>query len=143
MKIRAAGILIYRTTPAGPEILLLKSSKNGKWSPTKGQADSKHESDKEVALRETFEESGVKEEQLKFVQGFEEEMQYKTHGMIKNSTYFVAEILDRDFAVKVSFEHTEFVWADETLTRELLGRRTGQGWEQLLDKVFANLKSCE
>uniref|UniRef100_A0A915J1A0 Nudix hydrolase domain-containing protein n=1 Tax=Romanomermis culicivorax TaxID=13658 RepID=A0A915J1A0_ROMCU len=61
---RAAGFIIYREnlskTSKIYQFLLLKCAKNGHWTPPKGHVDP-GENEYETAVRETREESGLRE----------------------------------------------------------------------------------
>ncbi len=59
--VRAAGCLVYRTSPAGPEVLLVHRPRYGDWSFPKGKREP-GESDLACALREVEEETGFRGE---------------------------------------------------------------------------------
>jgi len=71
MTTRASGLLIYRKSVAQQfEFLLLKCSRAGHWTPPKGHVDA-GENERQTAIRETREESGLLENQYKIDDRFE------------------------------------------------------------------------
>jgi 8-oxo-dGTP pyrophosphatase MutT (NUDIX family) len=87
---------------------LLLHYEEGHWDFPKGRAE-QGENEKETALREIREETGV---QVEFVPGFRKEIDYfLTRGQEKVSkkvAFFLARALSRD--VSLSFEHLDYKW---------------------------------
>ena len=119
---RAAGFVVFRRLENAPvEFLLLKASYGTKhWTPPKGHVDP-GESDFETALRETVEESGLEAKHLEQVKDFKVELKYDVPGRGKNAgkivpktvIYFLAKLIDPEkVEVKLSEEHTDFIWAE-------------------------------
>lgn len=79
------------------------------WDFSKGHIK-KTEEDLETAKREVFEETGL--EDIKFVEGFKEEIKYffKAQGktIFKTVVFYLAETKEKN--VKISFEHIGFKW---------------------------------
>lgn len=69
------------------------------------------EDDLTTALRETKEEAGLGEEQLKVVDGFLQELRYEVRGKPKEVLYWLAELRDTGTAVTLSDEHQDYRWA--------------------------------
>jgi 8-oxo-dGTP pyrophosphatase MutT (NUDIX family) len=68
--------------------VLVKSSANGDWGLPKGHVE-KNETEKETALREILEETGVRAE---IVEGFREQIEYvMPNGAKKQAAYFAAK----------------------------------------------------
>lgn len=127
MRLRAAGVVVFRRDGDGgrPRFLLLKTAKDGHWSPPKGHLDA-GEGEREGALRETLEESGFALEALD--PDFREEVRYtvtrKGKRVEKAVVYFLAEAPPGADA-RLSDEHTELRWATLDEARQLLP------WENL------------
>lgn len=72
----------------------------------------KNETPKKAALRELKEETGIKENQISFVKGFKEEINYsfkrKKEIVTKKVTFFLAKTSREN--IKISFEHKNFFW---------------------------------
>ncbi len=112
---KSSGFVVYRLKDKKPLFLLLKySTKNneeGHWGFPKGHLE-KEEDLLETAKRELFEETGIKEEEIKVQSGFKEWNKYffkkdeKT--VFKIVFYFLAETKKK--RVKLSSEHTDFKW---------------------------------
>ncbi|OGZ28482.1 MAG: hypothetical protein A2427_02130 [Candidatus Nealsonbacteria bacterium RIFOXYC1_FULL_40_7] len=113
-KERSAGIIIFRIEGSERRYLLLKYNA-GHWDFPKGHVEG-GETDGEAAVRETAEETGIKD--IKILQGFKEEIRYHFRGKHKNRkilidkevVFFLAETKIKD--VKISFEHKGFEWLD-------------------------------
>ena len=66
----------------------------------------------EAALRETWEESGFAASQLRRVDGFRRDIDYRVRGYTKRVTYFLAELIEPEADVSLSSrEHVAFKWA--------------------------------
>ncbi|SCQ16460.1 bis(5'-nucleosyl)-tetraphosphatase [asymmetrical], putative [Plasmodium ovale] len=117
--IKAYGILLCRifynstktttTDNSKIEFLFLKASYGNKhWTPPKGL----HEDDEEgitTAKRETLEETGINEDKYKLLD-FEKTLKYNVHNGMKETTYYLAVLLNNDETVKLSHEHTDYKW---------------------------------
>ncbi|SBT36177.1 bis(5'-nucleosyl)-tetraphosphatase [asymmetrical] [Plasmodium ovale wallikeri] len=69
-----------------------------------------HEDDEEgiiTAKRETLEETGINEDKYKLLD-FEKTLKYKVHNGVKETTYYLAVLLNNDETVKLSDEHTDY-----------------------------------
>ncbi|MDR3124453.1 MAG: NUDIX domain-containing protein [Endomicrobium sp.] len=73
VKETSCGAVIYKIENANPVFLLVKSVKSSNWGLPKGHME-KGETEKETAVREIFEETGIK--QLKFDDNFRQENVY-------------------------------------------------------------------
>ncbi|KAI9521150.1 nudix (nucleoside diphosphate linked moiety X)-type motif 2 [Dissostichus eleginoides] len=116
MALRACGFIVFRrlascVPPDNIEYLLLQTSYGQHhWTPPKGHVDP-GEDDLTTALRETKEEAGLGEEQLKVVDGFLQELRYEVRGKPKEVLYWLAELRDTGTAVTLSDEHQDYRWA--------------------------------
>ena len=90
---------------------LLLQYKAGHWDFVKG-INELNESEKETALRELTEETGIKK--ARFVGDFREEIHYyfrrKGRLVFKKVAYFLIEAEESD--VKISYEHVGYEWLD-------------------------------
>ena len=104
--VKAAGAVLFTLRDKVPHYLILRSIYHGEWGPPKGHAD-EGESELETALREIFEETGIRKAQ--FVPGFRETLAYnvekKGKRVQKEVIYFLSEMVTED--VELSDEHSE------------------------------------
>jgi len=114
MKIITAGILLFNDD----KMLILKSHK-GYWDLPKGKLDA-GETAKQAALRETFEETGIKDIEL----GKGEEFIIKDKGMkfFIGKTNSAAVTLLRNKETN-KLEHTEYLWLTPKEAKKLLRKR--------------------
>ncbi|HAB17133.1 MAG TPA: NUDIX hydrolase [Verrucomicrobiota bacterium] len=112
-KTRAAGGLVWRRGPSGPELVLIRRDRHGfdEWSLPKGKLDP-GESYAEAALREVEEETGIRARLLRFA-GI---MQYLVQGESKLVCFWDMEALS-DGKVQDNGEVAEVRWVtrDEAL----------------------------
>lgn len=112
---KSAGVVVFRRVGAKECFLLLRYG-FGHWGFSKGNIE-EGETEKETAIREAEEETGLTE--LKFINDFREEIEYfykkKGETVHKKVIYFLAETTKTD--VKISYEHDEYKWLafDEAL----------------------------
>uniref|UniRef100_A0A0K8TS11 Bis(5'-nucleosyl)-tetraphosphatase [asymmetrical] n=1 Tax=Tabanus bromius TaxID=304241 RepID=A0A0K8TS11_TABBR len=110
MKQRAAGFVIFRRVCEQFQYLLLQASYGSHhWSPPKGHVD-KGEDDFATALRETKEESGYGESDLKIYKEVTATLNYNVKGVPKVVVYWLAELIDPEKDPVLSEEHEAFKW---------------------------------
>ncbi|XP_002736206.1 bis(5'-nucleosyl)-tetraphosphatase [asymmetrical]-like [Saccoglossus kowalevskii] len=110
--VRAAGLIIFRRFQGKPEYLLMQTSYGQHhWTPPKGHVDP-GESDKVTALRETEEEAGLTAAHFKMIEDFKKVLKYNVKGRLKTVVYWLAELVDRNVAVKLSKEHQRYEWLE-------------------------------
>ena len=128
----SAGALIFRKEKEKTLFLLVYSGRNKIWGFPKGHIEP-GEIEKDAALREVKEETGIDE--LRFVDGFREEDVYQTIGnrglhkgsvIEKHSIYFLCETKSMNIVVD-AVEITEHKWlsrieAEKILTFDSLKR---------------------
>lgn len=68
------------------------------------------ETEWETALRETVEESGLVESDLKFYKDCKKVLNYPVNGKPKKVIYWLAELVNKNALVKLSDEHQAFEW---------------------------------
>jgi bis(5'-nucleosidyl)-tetraphosphatase len=113
----AAGIVLFRDDPAGRRYLLLRSALTRRpiWEFPKGGVE-RGETEREAAVRELHEETGIPPEVIDVLAGFLEEERYVfTQGIgeqrrliVKRVAYFLARTQARD--VTLSREAQEYRW---------------------------------
>ncbi len=116
---KSAGFIVFRRGQLGPEYLLIQNSSKFFWDFPKGLIE-EDEDEKRAALRELFEESGLKD--VRAIDGFRETAEYyytlegeKIH---KQLVMFLAEAVSTD--VRLSWEHSKFEWLMFDVARDLL-----------------------
>lgn len=110
---KSAGIVVFAGAGARRKYLLLHYEA-GHWSFPKGHVEPR-EDEREAALRELNEETGLSEAEIEFVEGFRESIEYfyKREGatMHKQVVFLLAKTRGRAAPkIKLSFEHTGFEW---------------------------------
>lgn len=101
---------MFSPTPGGPDYLLLKYG-GGNWGFPKGHVEA-GETDVQAAQREVEEETGIPVAAQNLLPGFEDDTDYRFrrgHVLVeKDVRFFLIEAATR--AVKLSHEHSDFVW---------------------------------
>lgn len=105
---RSAGAVIVNATGAEPEYLLLHYTA-GHWDFPKGNIEA-GESEKEAAVREIREETGITD--VEFVGGFRQTVSYRyrkgRHLVHKEVIFFLAST--KTSSVTISHEHVGYAW---------------------------------
>ncbi|XP_030759544.1 bis(5'-nucleosyl)-tetraphosphatase [asymmetrical] [Sitophilus oryzae] len=123
----AAGFVIFRRISNNIEYLLLQTSYGiHHWTPPKGHVDP-GESDLETAYRETLEESGLKQSDLKVYDQSKKTLNYNVNGKPKVVHYWLAELINNEATVKLSHEHQAFKWLGLEEACEIVGYKDMQG----------------
>ncbi len=129
---KSCGAIIYRRSLVGIRYLLLRHENGGHWSFPKGHTE-KGESERETAVREIHEETGLHPH---FRHGFYERIYYLTpKGRRKEVVYFLARVWKPRLRVQVD-EISEYRWASYAEARSLL---TFENTRLLLDKAHLRL----
>ena len=119
---RAAGAVVFRRTPHGVRLLLLRAYKN--WDFPKGLVEA-GEDPLACARREVREETGLPEVEFPFADEFKETLPYANR---KVARYYLAETEEEKIRLPVSPElgrpeHHEFRWVNFEEAEELLPPR--------------------
>jgi bis(5'-nucleosidyl)-tetraphosphatase len=138
----SSGIIVFRLFQNERLYLLLHYHYKGDyWDFPRGNIK-KGEAEKEAAIRETQEETGLSESHLKFAEGFEESVRwfYKIRGRAvhKQVTYYLAETQTEN--IKISEEHVGFKWLSFEDAIRLLRYRNSK---KILSKAEAFLRDHE
>ena len=112
----SAGIIIFRKENSKNLFLLLRYP-SGHWDFVKGKME-KDESTHETAVRETKEETGIKD--VSFLENFEEwidyNFQYQGELVQKKVVFFLAETKTKE--IEISHEHLDYIWMDYNAAME-------------------------
>ena len=107
---QSAGVVFFRKIENRIEFLLLHYP-SGHWDLVKGHIEN-NETAKEAAKRESKEETGIID--IKFIDGFEEEIEYyfkyDNQNIHKKVTFFLSET--KQNRITLSDEHLDFIWLD-------------------------------
>ncbi|GAB66862.1 BIS(5'-nucleosyl)-tetraphosphatase [Plasmodium cynomolgi strain B] len=115
--IKAYGILLCRVLYSGTrnllgdnsriEFLFLKASYGNKhWSPPKGLHEN-NEDGLDTALRETLEETGLDRDKYKLL-NYQKTLEYMVSDRLKETTYYLALLLNNEERITLSDEHTDY-----------------------------------
>jgi bis(5'-nucleosidyl)-tetraphosphatase len=121
-QIRAAGAVVFRRTPGGIRLLVLRAYNN--WDFPKGLVES-GEDQLSAAKREVKEETGLSAVDYPFGEEYRETVPYAAN---KIARYYLAETEEHDIELPVSTalgrpEHHEFRWVSLDEAEELLPPR--------------------
>ncbi len=131
----SAGVVLY--CPARRSFLLLHYAA-GHWSFPKGHLE-KDESERDAALRELREETGISAGSIRIAGGFREEISYsfsKDGAPHRKKVVFLLATIPAELPVKVSFEHQGFAWLP---AGEAQARLTFENDRGVLAKAAARL----
>ncbi|SOV74447.1 Ap4A hydrolase [Plasmodium sp. gorilla clade G3] len=116
--IKSFGILLCRLKKYNPvitedidkfEFLFLKASYADRhWTPPKGLHEH-NESGLETAMRETFEETGINKDKYKLL-NYQKTLKYNVKDKPKETTYYLAMLLNNEENVILSDEHADYKW---------------------------------
>lgn len=102
----SCGAVIFKKFSGETKFLLIKNKRSAHWGFPKGHIEN-GETEKETAIREVFEETGLK---IRIIDGFSTKSAYRIQGKIeKNVTIFLGEILGGSLVIQEE-EIDAFVW---------------------------------
>ncbi len=134
---KSCGAIVFRRGRGGMEFLVIQHSLSvgGHWDFPKGHVEA-GETEQETALREVYEEAGVK---VRLLEGFREEIRYvdEIHGVQKTVVFFVGEAMGNSNGKCDGKEVVDFCWLEYSLALEKL---TYENAKQLLKKAELFLK---
>ncbi len=112
---KSCGAVVFRRKSGNTEFLLVKNKKGSNWGFPKGHIE-KGETEKDTAIREVLEETGV---QITPLEGFRAISEYHPKGkIVKQVVFFIAEMNGEEITIQQS-EIDRFVWADYGLAMKL------------------------
>ena len=85
----------------------------------------------QTALRETEEESGLRESSLNVMKNIKKTLNYEVRGKPKTVIYWLAEVKDYNVPVRLSDEHRDFKWLTLNSACELLHDATGDALREV------------
>ncbi|HEY8462780.1 MAG TPA: NUDIX domain-containing protein [Bacillota bacterium] len=113
---KSCGAVVYRQSGDRVEYLLLKHKNGNHWGFPKGHVESE-ESETETALRETYEEAGLR---INLKEGFRYQVEYAPkENTWKEVIYFIGEAQDDKVTCQLE-EITGHCWADYETALDLL-----------------------
>lgn len=138
--LRSAGVVVYRRERGRVRYLLLRAYRN--WDFPKGLVE-EGEEPFAAALREVFEETGIRTLRFPWKEEFRETGVY---GRGKIARYYLAEARSREVVLGVNPElgrpeHEEFRWVDAEEARRLLPPRLLPIFEWAHERVSRGAKS--
>ncbi|SES68985.1 bis(5'-nucleosyl)-tetraphosphatase [Anaerobranca gottschalkii] len=132
---KSCGAVVYKRVNGEILFLLLKHSNGGHWGLPKGHVE-EGETERETAIREIYEETGVKI--AKLYEDFRYEIEYSPmEGVMKKVIYFVAEAEDGELKNQVE-EIEQCIWVDYRKALEIV---TYENTRQLLAKAEEFIRS--
>ena len=146
----AAGVILFRRHPPVSSIeFLLIQSRSGKFGAPKGHVE-KLETVFEAAIRETFEETGLKEgDDFCVIPDFNCNVRYEVNNTrdgqkIKDITLWLGEVINRNCQVTTSSEHRGYKWVQLDEVIFCLGERPGfkdyiSSFEKCVKKIHSML----
>ncbi|KAB0790092.1 hypothetical protein PPYR_15593 [Photinus pyralis] len=109
----AAGLVIFRKHLNAIQYLLLQTSYGEHhWTPPKGHVDPGETDPMVTALRETSEESGLRQSDLRIFHDSKHILNYNVRGKPKIVIYWLAELINPSAGVRLSDEHQDFKWLE-------------------------------
>jgi len=133
---RSAGAVIFHDDSEREFLLLHYES--GHWDYVKGHIENE-ESEIKTLIRETEEETGIKEEDIKIIDGFKEKIEYfyRHEGKVikKEVVFYLAK--SKTKTVKISHEHIGYKWLPYD---EALNQLTFKNAKDILKKADKFLK---
>lgn len=130
---KSCGAVVFRESEGNTEFLVISHESDGHWCFPKGHIE-KNESEKETALREILEETGL---EVELVEGFKESIYYNPKPDIKKEVVFFLSKADK---TKVKLQ-TEEIKAYKWLKyEEALSKVTFENSKEILRKAFTWLK---
>jgi bis(5'-nucleosidyl)-tetraphosphatase len=103
---KSCGAVVYNTLGSSLEFLIIKHKNGEHWGFPKGHVE-QGESEEETAIREVYEETGIK---IEITTGFTHRMKYSPKvGTVKEVVYFIGASKDKDVKCQES-EIEEFKW---------------------------------
>jgi len=137
----SAGFLVFRRTSEGPKFLILYHGHNY-WNFPKGHIESEEKSLR-AAFRETREETGLTDRDLRMVENFKVYQKYffKQSGrpIFKIVIFYLAET--KNSRIKISSEHQGYGWFLYPEAMRILGRYRGN--QAILKQTYGSIQNAE
>ncbi|SHJ70022.1 ADP-ribose pyrophosphatase YjhB, NUDIX family [Anaerobranca californiensis DSM 14826] len=132
---KSCGAVVYKRVNGEILFLLLKHNNGGHWGLPKGHVE-EGEREGETAIREIYEETGIKI--AKLYEDFRYEIEYSPiEGVMKKVIYFVAEAEEGEFKNQEE-EIEECIWVDFQKALEIA---TYENTKQLITKAYEFIRS--
>lgn len=126
---KSCGVVIYREINNDLEFLTISHKYDGHWGFPKGHVE-KNESEEETAIREVYEESGLK---VTLSDGFRTKIEYSPkEGVTKEVIFFLAKVYDDEVYIQLE-EIMDYRWNKFVDTKEIL---TYKSSVNVLEKAY-------
>jgi bis(5'-nucleosidyl)-tetraphosphatase len=126
---KSCGAVVYNTLGSSLEFLIIKHKNGEHWGFPKGHVE-QGESEEETAIREVYEETGIK---IEITTGFTHRMKYSPKvGTVKEVVYFIGASKDKDVKCQES-EIEDFKWLK---LRDAVDSVTHENSRKLLREVY-------
>jgi bis(5'-nucleosidyl)-tetraphosphatase len=126
---KSCGAVVYNFRGSSLEFLIIKHKNGEHWGFPKGHVES-GESEEETALREVYEETGIK---IEITSGFIHRMKYSPKvGTLKEVVYFIGASLDKDVKCQES-EIEDFRWLE---LKDAIDNVTHENSRKLLREAY-------
>lgn len=106
-KEKSCGAVIFKREDDDIKVLLIKNRMGGRWSFPKGHVEY-GETERQTALREVFEETGLK---IQIIEGFKEQVEYKPNPYIEKKVIYFVGVVDNEQKVVLQEEEIfDSIW---------------------------------
>lgn len=131
---KSCGAVIYRKSGIDIEFITVKSKGNGHWGFPKGHVE-EGESEKETAIREVFEETGL---QVTLLDDFRTKIEYSlSESILKEVIFFIGKTSKFDVAIQEE-EIEDYKWLNYN---DMLEKLTFKSAKNVLKEVHAFLQN--
>lgn len=133
---KSCGAVIYRRIGENLEFLSISDRNDGHWGFPKGHVEI-NESEEETAIREIFEETGLK---VNLINGFRVAIEYSIkQGTMKEVIFFLANVENQVVHIQLE-ELNDFKWASFQFAKQLLSYKSSKDVLEQAWKFIANSK---
>ncbi|MFZ5352167.1 MAG: bis(5'-nucleosyl)-tetraphosphatase [Bacillota bacterium] len=131
---KSCGAVVFKKNANSNEYLIIKHKNGSHWGFPKGHVE-ENETEQETALREIWEEAGIK---VRLLEDFRSTMEYSPkEDTIKEVVYFIGEAIDNEVKCQVE-EIEDFKWLKY---EDAMNSLTHSNSRELLKRVNNHLKN--
>lgn len=132
---KSCGAVIYRKIDENLEFLCISHRNDGHWGFPKGHVE-KDESEKQTAVREVCEETGL---QVALIHGFRATVEYSPkEGVMKEVTFFLAKVGEVPVYIQLE-ELVDYKWTSFLEAKEILSYESSR---DVLEQAYEFIKKC-
>lgn len=126
---KSCGAVIYRGKDENLEFLSISHRNDGHWGFPKGHVE-KGENEKETAIREIYEETGL---QVNLIDGLRISVEYSPkEGVMKEVVFFLAKTQDQSVHIQLD-EVKDYKWASFQHTKQIISYESSK---EVLDQAY-------